>query len=488
MAKLWDKGYSLDALVERFTVGRDYLLDRRLIAADAVASIAHARMLDAVGLLPDGDLAALERELRAIAREAAGHDEADGDADTDGDRARGPAGSVPGRIVIRPDQEDGHTWIEQRLVERLGEAGKRIHTGRSRNDQVLASTRLFAREGVLAVQASLAGAVEALRALAEAHERTPMPGRTHMQPAMPSTVGLWAASYAEALIDAETVLANAYDLLNRSPLGAAASYGVPLPLDRELVAGLLGFREVHHNVLWAVSSRGQTELVLLEALDGIGLVLGRLAADLIVYTLPEFGYFTLPAELCSGSSIMPQKRNPDGLELLRGRTATLSAEADRVRNVIRSLPSAYNRDVQETKEPVMRAIDLAVDMLDVASLTVRRLEVNAERVRAAFTPELFATDVALERVRAGESFRDAYRSVAADLAAIDADAFDVDEIIARRTATGAPGNIDLEYVRERLDRVRERWGREHERVSSAVSALAGAPLRLYPGAPRERGV
>ena len=328
MAKLWDKGYSLDALIERFTVGTDYILDRRLVAADAVASIAHARMLDAVGLLREGDLPALERELREIARVSP--------------------------VTIRRDQEDGHTWIEERLVERLGEAGKRVHTGRSRNDQVLASTRLFAREGILAIERSLASAIDALHRLATDHERTPMPGRTHMQPAMPSTVGLWAASYAEALLDAESMLTTAYDLLNRSPLGAAASYGVPLPLDRELVARLLGFAEVHHNVLWAVSSRGQTELALLEALDAIGLVLGRLASDLIVFTLPEFGYFTLPAELCSGSSIMPQKRNPDGLELLRGKAGTLSADADRVRNVVRSLPSAYNRDVQETKEPLLR--------------------------------------------------------------------------------------------------------------------------------------
>ena len=459
MAKLWDKGYSLDALIERFTVGTDYILDRRLVAADAVASIAHARMLDTVGLLREGDLPALERELREIARASP--------------------------VTIRRDQEDGHTWIEERLVERLGEAGKRVHTGRSRNDQVLASTRLFAREGILAIERSLANAIDALHRLARDHERTPMPGRTHMQPAMPSTVGLWAASYAEALLDAESMLTTAYDLLNRSPLGAAASYGVPLPLDRELVARLLGFAEVHHNVLWAVSSRGQTELALLEALDAIGLVLGRLASDLIVFTLPEFGYFTLPAELCSGSSIMPQKRNPDGLELLRGKAGTLSADADRVRNVVRSLPSAYNRDVQETKEPLLRSIDLTLDMLDVASLTVGRLEVHPGRLRAAFTPELFATDVALERVTAGESFRDAYRSVAADLAAIDARSFDVDEVIGRRTATGSPGNLDLGYVRRRLDELRERWSREGDRVSAAIGDLAGTPVALYPGIPVE---
>ncbi|MFW5826032.1 MAG: argininosuccinate lyase [bacterium] len=460
MAKLWDKGYSLDRLIERFTVGDDYLLDRRLIAADAVASVAHARMLDSVGLLSDGDLPALELELRTIAREA-----------------------VEQGCEIRRDQEDSHTFIEERLVERLGEAGKRIHTGRSRNDQVLASTRLFAREGVLVVRRELADTVAALLELARREELTPMPGRTHMQPAMPSTVGLWAGSFAESLLDADAVLSTAYRLLNRSPLGAAASYSVPLPLNRELVAELLGFREVHHNTLAAVSSRGELEKTVLDALDSAGIVLSRLASDLILFTLPEFGYFSLPSEVTTGSSIMPQKKNPDGLELMRGKSAVLSAFADRCRNVVRSLPSSYNRDVQETKEPLLAGIDLAHEMLAVAGLTVRRLAVNADRLQAGFTPEIYATDAAIERVRAGESFREAYRAVADTIGSIDSHHYDPHEIIGRRTATGSPGNPDLGYVEFALKERSEEIAGEHDRVSAAVAALAGAPLTLYPGAP-----
>ncbi|MFW5688343.1 MAG: argininosuccinate lyase [Spirochaetota bacterium] len=463
MAKLWDKGYSLNELVERFTVGNDYLLDRRLVAADAVASIAHARMLAHVGILPDDDVAALERELRTIATEA-----------------------VETGCTIRRDQEDGHTYIEERLVERLGEPGKRIHTGRSRNDQVVASTRLFAREGVLVVRSGLADAVDALLGLAREHERTPMAGRTHMQPAMPSTVGLWAASYAEALLDADAMIAGAYRLLNRSPLGAAASYGVPLPLDRERVAELLGFAGVQHNVLWAVTSRGQLEVALLDALDHAGIALSRFATDLILYSLPEFGYFSLPPELCTGSSIMPQKRNPDGLELLRGKSGVLSSHADRLRAIVRSLPSSYNRDVQEAKEPLLAGIDLAVDMLAVAALSARNLKVHPERLRAGFTGELFATDAAIDRVNAGQSFRDAYRAVAAELGSIEASDYDVDEVIARRSATGAPGNLDLPYVEDALARVRDEVSVERERVVAAVARLAGAPLPLYPGAPADR--
>ncbi len=462
MAKLWEKGYSLDALIERFTVGNDYLLDRRLIASDAIASIGHARMLCAIGLLSSTDLAELETELRAIAREA-----------------------VSTGLSIARAQEDSHTYIEERLVSQVGDAGKRIHTGRSRNDQVLASTRLFAREGVLAVRDALAGTVEALCTVAGAHQTTPMPGRTHLQPAMPSTVGLWAASYAEGLLDADALLAVAYRLVDRSPLGAAASYGVPLPLDRELVARELGFSEVQHNVLDVVSSRGRVELAVLDSLDQVGIILSRFATDLIVFTMPEFAYFSLPPALCSGSSIMPQKRNPDGLELMRGKSSTLSSYADLIRNVVRNLPSAYNRDVQETKEPLIRGIDLALDLLHVASLTVRELEVNVDRLAASLTSEVYATDDAIDRVVAGESFRDAYRAVASGLAARDAGERDAAAAIARRSSTGAPGNLGLDWVLARLADRRADVARSRERIRDAVEALAGQPLPLYPGAPAE---
>ena len=463
MAKLWDKGYSLDALIERFTVGNDYLLDRRLIASDAVASVAHAMMLESIGVISSEELAALTGELQAIAREA-----------------------VTGGSVIRREQEDSHTFIEELLVKRLGEAGKRIHTGRSRNDQVIASTRLFAREGLLAVREGVLAAAESLCDLAQREESTPMPGRTHMQPAMPSTVGLWAASYAEALLDSDRLLVAVYGLVNRSPLGAAASFGVPLPLDRELVARLLGCDSIQHNVLDVVSSRGRIEMAILDALDQIGIVMSRFAADLVVFSMPEFGYFALPAELCSGSSIMPQKRNPDGLELMRGKSATLSACADQVRNVVRSMPSGYNRDVQETKEPLMRGIDLTVDMLAVADLTSRRLEVNRERLAAGFTADIFATDAVMDRVASGTSFRDAYREVASVIGSLDVGQFDLGELIRRRSSTGAPGNLGLEHALTDLDELRRNLRQERARVAVAVAGLAGVELPLYPGTPAER--
>ena len=460
MAKIWEKGYGLDALIERFTVGEDYALDRRLVAADAVGSIAHALMLERIGVLTSADCGAVTTELRAIVAEA-----------------------LSTGFAVEREQEDSHTAIEARLVDRLGEPGKRIHTGRSRNDQVLASTRLFAREGGYAVAGALLDAAAALLELATRTARVPLAGRTHLQPAMPSTVGLWAASHAESLIDAAAPLATAIELVDRSPLGAAAGYGVPLPLDREYVADLLGFPSIHHNVVAAVSSRGLTESVLLSALELIGLILSRFAADVILFSLPEFGYVSLPAELCSGSSIMPQKRNPDAMELMRAKSAVLSSYADRTRGIVRSLVSGYNRDVQETKEPLIRGLDLTLELLAVAELTAGRLEVDEQALRRGFDAGVFATDRAMEYVAAGMPFRDAYRRVAAELPALSPAEFDVDSLIAARTSTGSPGNPDLPWIGAQIATRRSALEDRLRRIRECVGDLAGEPVSLYPGTP-----
>jgi argininosuccinate lyase len=461
MAKIWEKGYELDSVIERFTVGRDYLLDRRLIAADAVASIAHARMLATINILSHDEADALAGELALIA-------------------AEGEAGAF---AIARAD-EDGHTAIEARLTEKLGELGKKIHTGRSRNDQVIASTRLYARDAILSLRGAIYEVAGTLLDFAERESATPMPGRTHLQPAMPSSVGLWAASYAELLLDDDLLLGTAYTLLNRSPLGAAAGYGVPLPLDRELVAELLGFSSVHHNVIAVNNSRGKAEAVLIDALDQIGLSLGRFAEDLILFSMPEFAYFTLPEELCTGSSIMPQKRNPDGMELVRGKAGVLSALSAWTKNAVRGLPSGYNRDVQETKEPMMRAVDLALEMLAVVSRTAGSVTANHDKLSQSFTPELLATDEVFKRVQAGMTFRDAYREVAADLGAVSAEGVDPAQVLARRTSTGTPGNLDLQTVRTEMEARRSAVDSEQARVAAAVTALVGKPVVLF-SAPQE---
>ena len=384
--KLWDKSEPLDALIERFTVGDDYQLDSALVAADCVASLAHATMLAAIAVIAPGDLEQLRSGLLAALQQA-----------------------EEGLFVIERADEDGHTALE-RFLTRHTAAGARIHTGRSRNDQVMAALRLYGRDALVALQRLVLDLADALLGFAAAHERRSMPGRTHTQIAMPSTLGLWAAAFAEELLDDLALLETCYRLTNRSPLGSAAGYGAPLPLDREQVAALLGCDGPVHNVLAAANSRGKLEAITLDALDQVAMTLSRLAQDLMLFSLPELGYVTLPVELCTGSSIMPHKRNPDGLELVRARAATVSGLAGGVKGIVRTLPSGYHRDLQETKRPYLQGFEIVAGQLSVMLLTVERLQVHDDALTRALTPELFATDTAFALVRGGMAFRDAYRA------------------------------------------------------------------------------
>ncbi len=454
MGKLWEKTYSLDALIEAFTVGDDPANDARLVNADCVASIAHAKMLAGIGILSKKDCESLVKELGAI---IALNDE--------------------GRFPIQRSDEDVHTAIENHLVRALGDAGKRIHTGRSRNDQVLTALRLWNRGFLLAFQRATLDLIARLLDFAKANERTPMPGRTHMQVAMPSSVGLWAAAWAEELLDDVELARTAFSLTDCCPLGSAASYGVPLALDRQLVSNLLGFDRVQNNVLYANNSRGKLEAVVLEAVEHTALTLSRMAQDLILYSLAEFGYFTLPQELCSGSSIMPQKRNPDGLELVRARAASISADLAAVKGVIRSLPGGYNRDLQETKAAYFRGCETGLSCVRVMDLTVSKLIVNPDRLRAAFTPEIFAADRALELVAEGVPFREAYRKIAAELDSLRTR--DPVEAIAKRTSLGAPGNLRLEVPRKTAAGYAEDLSRQEAEKGARIKALAGRDVALF---------
>ena len=454
MSKLWQKGVTLNELVERYTVGRDYLLDRDLVNADCLASMAHAAMLEKIGLLSAGESSSLHGGLAEIVRL-----------------------NLAGRFPIAAADEDCHTAIENFLVARLGEAGKKIHAGRSRNDQVLAALRLYGRAFLLEFQRAVLGLAGTLIGFARRHRLVPMPGRTHLQLAMPSSVGLWAAAYAEELLDDLLLSEAAYELNDACPLGSAASYGVPLALDREMVADLLAFARVQNNVLAANNSRGKVESVILDAVEQVMLTLSRLAQDVILFSLPEFGYFALPEELCAGSSIMPQKRNPDLLELVRAKTAAVSARGAQIKSILRAMPSGYNRDLQETKAPFMEGCTLGLASVQVVDLLMGRLGVNEERLAAGFRPEIYAADRALELVAEGVPFRDAYRRVAADLAALGER--DPREAIARKTHTGAPGNLRLDVAEGRLASLREAGERRRQRVEPKLKALAGFDVPLY---------
>ncbi|MCG8454258.1 MAG: argininosuccinate lyase [Spirochaetales bacterium] len=454
MSKLWAKGYELDALVEDFTVGEDYRLDHRLIPADVAGSLAHATMLHHVGLLKDDELKALRHGLLTILKEHA-----------------------EGSFTIQKSDEDGHTAIENRLVELAGDAGKRIHLGRSRNDQVLTVTRLWMRSYLLDYVDSGCHTLEALLKFAQEHRNVPMPGRTHMQPAMPSSVGLWAAGFGEQLLDDLRNAARLFSYIDQCPLGSGAGYGTPLPLDREMTAGLLGFGRIQNNVTYAGLSRGKFASALLESLDQAAITLSKLACDLILFALPEFGWFRLPQDLCTGSSIMPQKRNPDGLELMRSKAASIGARAGEIKSIIRSLPSGYNRDYQDTKGPMLRGADDSLAMMEVAALTMEKLEVQEENLLSSFHDGVFATDAAIALVADGMTFRDAYREVGTHPERFGGK--NPHEAIVDRTSSGTAGNPHFDVLSQGLKDLHNENLQRQKTIGAALKSLLGEEVPLH---------
>ena len=426
MAKLWQKNYSLDLLMQHFTVRNDYILDQELLISDVVASIAHATMLNKINILSNSELEELKQGLNEIIEK-----------------------KLTTGFEIKEEDEDCHTAIEGYLSSRFGETGKRIHTGRSRNDQVQTALRLYMREASIKIAAETISFAKELLAFALEYEFVPMPGRTHMQLAMPSSVGLWSASFAEELIDEVKLLLSVNDLLDQSPLGSAASYGTPIFLDRELTASLLGFKKVQNNVLYSNNSRGKFEAILLDSLSYIALTISKLSQDLILFTLPEFGYFSLPKELTTGSSIMPQKKNPDGLELARSRSSLITSCSERVKDTIRSLPSGYNRDFQDTKEPVIEGIRATFDLVAIMARMVDGLVVHEENLVGACKSELYATDKVFRMVKEGKSFRDSYKEVGLSLENVKAD--DPYEALKSRTSIGAANNLRLDMIKKEAD-------------------------------------
>jgi argininosuccinate lyase len=453
VAKLWQKGYTINNLLESFTVGQDYLLDSQLIKADCAGSVAHTRGLAKVGLLDPQEQRNIEQVIQTIAQQA--------------DQAP---------IEISISQEDCHTWIEEHLTHMLGDLGKKVHLGRSRNDQVLTTLRLYGKDMILRIRRSLLELIIRLADFAEIHERVPMPGRTHMQIAMPSTLGLWAVAYLEQLLQDYSLIMAVWHITDCSPLGAAASYGVPLPLDREFTQQTLGFAKLFRNPLGANNSRGKIESATLDSLDQIAITLSKLAQDLILFSLPEFGYFSLPDELTSGSSIMPQKKNPDGLELMRARAASISGWATQAKNVIRSLPSGYNRDFQDTKEPFLRGLRTALECITISDLTIEKLVVHPDKLTAGFTSDIYATDDAIALVEQGYTFRDAYKQVGMNLDQVKTR--NPEDLLARRTSVGYAGNLGLKLFRNDVDGLIKELTVHEEVHSSAMADCLGGPLRL----------
>lgn len=442
-----------------FTAGKDVVLDGALVAADCIGSAAHVTMLARMPVQPrlfkETERKAVVAGLVEIMRQAAA-----------------------GRFHITIEDQDVHLAVERTLTEKLGDLGKRIHTGRSRNDQVALDLRLFGKEQLLATIDEAAALAQTLLTFARAHVRLPMAGRTHMQTAMPSSVGLWASSFAESLTDDIALLRAAYALNDRSPLGSAASYGVPLPLDRQCVADLLGFRGTVHNVLHANGSRGKMESIILAAMSQVMLSLSRLAQDLMIFTMPEFGYFRLPPAFTTGSSIMPQKRNPDVCELVRARASKVEACSLAVFNLVKGSPTGYNRDLQEAKEFFMEGIATTRACLRIMAPMIAGMTPDREALLKGFTPDVFATDRALELVGQGMPFRDAYHHVKGHLDELQS--CDPFAAIARKRHEGATAGLDFTRMGAGVKAAQRFVAAETASFRRAISRLLGT---AYPVAP-----
>jgi len=447
MAKLWAKNYDLDATMEAFTVGKDYILDMELVEADVLGNLAQTAMLEKIGIVSKDERAAAKKALLEILKEYGG-----------------------GAFRIERSDEDVHTAVENAVTAKAGDVGKKIHTARSRNDQVIVDTRIYTRDRLIEIMDVALKMAAALLDFAEKNKDVPYPGRTHTQVAMPSSIGLWAGAFAEALLDDYLLLQLAYELNNQNPLGSAASYGVSVPIDREYTTKLLGFAKPVNNVLYANNSRGKFEQTIIFACSQVMLDLAKLANDTILFAIPEFGYFKLPAKYCPGSSIMPQKKNPCQLELTRSKAATVTAALLEVMMIGKGLYSGYNRDLQDSKEPLLKSLAITRDSLIVNRMIVETLEVDPKAAKKGFTPDIFAADVALRMATdQGIPFRDAYKQVGLNLDALKAQ--DPVANIKSKTHIGAPGNLGLDRARTTLKSFAEKLASEAKRVEDVKRAL-----------------
>lgn len=425
--KLWDKGYDIDRFTEVFTIGKDKELDLLLAKADVLGNMAHLKMLSAVGLMERSDLELLERALKEIYTEIG-----------------------EGGFKIEEGIEDIHSQIEYLLTQKCGEAGKRIHTGRSRNDQVLTDIKLFARSEIIGVLEHTKELFGLLLEKAEVNKSVLLPGYTHLQIAMPSSFGLWFSAYAESLADDLLLLKAAYDMVNTNPLGSGAGYGSSVPLDRELTTALLGFDDLAYNSVYAQMQRGKMEKNVLFALASIATTIGRMSADICLFSCGNFGFIKLPDRFTTGSSIMPHKKNPDIFELIRAKCNRLQTLPTQIAMICANLTSGYFRDMQLTKEIFFPAFQELRDCLRMCTVVLKEIRLNEDILKEERYAYLFTVEDVNELVAAGVPFREAYRSVGLK---VQAGEYTADR---RRplhhTHAGSIGHLCLDKIRAKFDR------------------------------------
>lgn len=424
--QLWNKGYEPDKMIEEFTVGNDRELDMKLARYDVQGSLAHIKMLNSIGLLSDEDLAKLVPALEEIGREI-----------------------EAGQFKIEPGVEDVHSQVEFLLTSRLGDTGKKIHSGRSRNDQVLVDLKLMMRDELKHIADSMLSLFAKLQSLSEKYKDVLMPGYTHLQIAMPSSFGLWFGAYAESLVDDMEMLRAAYRIADQNPLGSAAGYGSSFPLDREMTTRLLDFHTLHYNVVAAQMSRGKTERAAAMAIASIASTLGHFAMDVCMYMCGNFRFVSFPDEFTTGSSIMPHKKNPDVFEIMRGKCNRLQAVPNEVALLTANLPLGYNRDLQLLKDILFPATEEMVGCLDMCSMMLDHIIINQDILEDPKYDYLFTVEDVNRLVLEGMPFRDAYKKVGME---VQEGKYKPHRTV-NHTHEGSIGNLCTEQIRKKMQGV-----------------------------------
>lgn len=444
--KLWDKGYNIDHFTEEFTIGKDKELDVMLAQADVLGNMAHLKMLHSVGLIADAELISLSQGLKEIWEEIA-----------------------KGKFKIEEGVEDVHSEIEYLLTQKCGEAGKKIHTGRSRNDQVLTDLKLFARSELIRILQQVESLFDLLMLRAGENKDLLLPGYTHLQIAMPSSFGMWFSAYAESLTDDLLMLRAAYDLVNTNPLGSGAGYGSSVPLDRTMTTRLLGFDDLAYNSVYAQMQRGKMEKNVLFALAAVATTLGRMAADVCLFACGNFGFVKLPDQFTTGSSIMPHKKNPDIFELIRAKCNRLQSLPTQMAMICANLTSGYFRDMQLTKEIFLPAFKELTDCLLMTETVLQEMKLNPDILSDTRYAYLFTVEDVNDMVAAGVPFREAYRTVGLK---VQAGEYESDTHRAlHHTHEGSIGNLCLEQIRAKFQRHKTGW--DIGKVEQAEKELMG---------------
>ncbi len=450
--KLWEKNKDSLKQVEEFTIGNDREFDLQLAPFDILGSIAHAKMLGEVGLISKKESAELVNELKSLYSST--HDSSASDKS-----------SADRRFTIHPDVEDIHSQIEFLLTEKLGDTGKKIHTARSRNDQVLVDIKLFLRKEIEKLIGSIQIFFELLQTQSEKYKNDLLPGYTHLQLAMPSSFGLWFGAYAESLVDDLTTLRAAYDIVNKNPLGSAAGYGSSFPINRKLTTELLGFEDLNYNVVYAQMGRGKSERIVAMGLSNVADTLGKLSMDVCLYLNQNFGFISFPDELTTGSSIMPHKKNPDVFELIRSHCNRIKALPNEIMMMTTNLPSGYHRDLQLLKENLFPAFTTLNQCLSMAGLMLNNIEIKKNLLSDDKYKYLFSVEEVNKLVSTGMSFRDAYKKIGLD---IEAGKFSFETNI-KHTHEGSIGNLCNEEIKKQMEKMVESF--PFKRVTTALNQL-----------------